>query len=149
MMQFVDRITEVMGKPPRTRLNPDEVVALGAAVQAGLIAQDASVEELVITDVAPFTLGVEISKQFGSEHRNGYFLPVIHRNTTIPASRQERVVTLQAHQSQIIVMQRIFEGRRPPRRGTTSFLSRVRRTAACSPGTPAGPGKSTFDSPTI
>ena len=108
MTQFLDRITEVMGKPPRSRLNPDEVVALGAAVQAGLIAQDASVEELVVTDVAPFTLGVEISKQFGSEHRQGYFLPVIHRNTTIPASRQERVTTVQAHQTQIIV--RIFQG---------------------------------------
>jgi molecular chaperone HscC len=108
MTQFLDRITEVMGKPPRSRLNPDEVVALGAAVQAGLIAQDASVEELVVTDVAPFTLGVEISKQFGSEHRQGYFLPVIHRNTTIPASRQERVSTVQAHQTLIAV--RIFQG---------------------------------------
>ena len=108
MTQFIDRITEVMGKPPRSRLNPDEVVALGAAVQAGLIAQDASVEELVVTDVAPFTLGIEISKQFGSEHRQGYFLPVIHRNTTIPASRQERVSTIQAHQTLIAV--RIFQG---------------------------------------
>ena len=41
-----------------SRINPDEVVALGAAVQAGLIARDASVEDLVVTDVAPFTLGI-------------------------------------------------------------------------------------------
>ena len=42
---------------------------------------------------APFTLGVEISKRFGHEHAGGYFLPVIHRNTTIPVSRVERVNT--------------------------------------------------------
>jgi molecular chaperone HscC len=108
MTQFVDRITEVMGKPPRCRLNPDEVVALGAAVQSGLIARETSVEDLVVTDVAPFTLGVEITKQFGSEHREGYFLPIIHRNTTIPTSRQERVGTVRPHQSQINV--RIFQG---------------------------------------
>lgn len=108
MTQFVERITEVMGKPPQSRLNPDEVVALGAAVQAGLIAQDTSVEDLVVTDVAPFTLGIEISKQFGSDHRPGYFLPIIHRNTTIPTSRQERVTTLYPHQTQLNV--RIFQG---------------------------------------
>jgi molecular chaperone HscC len=108
MSQFVERMTELMGKPPQGRLNPDEVVAMGAAVQAGLIAQDESVEELVVTDVAPFTLGIEITKHFGSEYREGYFLPVIHRNTTIPASRVERVSTLQPHQTSINV--RIFQG---------------------------------------
>ena len=108
MPLFVDRITEVMGKAPHSRINPDEVVALGAAVQAGLIARDASVEELVVTDVAPFTLGIQICKQFGSEQRSGYFLPIIHRNTTIPVSRVERVCTTQAHQSQVKV--HIFQG---------------------------------------
>jgi molecular chaperone HscC len=108
MPVFVERITEVMGKPPRSRLNPDEVVALGAAVQAGLIARDASVEDLVVTDVAPFTLGVEITKQFGHEHRSGYFLPVIHRNTTIPVSRVERVGTVHPHQKTVVV--NIYQG---------------------------------------
>ncbi len=108
MPQFLERIKEVMGKEPHSRINPDEVVALGAAVQAGLIARDASVEDLVVTDVAPFTLGVEITKHFGSEHRPGYFMPIIHRNTTIPASRLERVSTVHAHQTQVIV--RIFQG---------------------------------------
>ena len=51
--------------PPQRRLNPDEVVALGAAVQAGLIARQESVKDLVVTDVAPFTLGIEISKRIG------------------------------------------------------------------------------------
>ncbi len=108
MPLFVDRITEVMGKAPHSRINPDEVVALGAAVQAGLIAREASVEELVVTDVAPFTLGIQICKQFGSEQRSGYFLPIIHRNTTIPASRVERVGTVNPHQKQLNIF--IFQG---------------------------------------
>lgn len=80
----IDRVTDLLGKPPQRRLNPDEVVALGAAVQAGLIAREESVRDLVVTDVAPFTLGVEISKRLGHEHRAGYFLPVIG---AIPRSR--------------------------------------------------------------
>ena len=94
MPQVVDRVTDLLGKPPQRRLNPDEVVALGAAVQAGLIAQPKGVDDLVVTDVAPFTLGVEIAKDFGHERRDGYFLPVIDRNTTIPVSRSQRVGTV-------------------------------------------------------
>ena len=112
MPVFIERITEVMGKAPRSRINPDEVVALGAAVQAGLIARDASVEELVVTDVSPFTLGIQICKQFGNEQRPGYYLPIIHRNTTIPASRVERVVTIHAHQRQLNINIYQGEGRR-------------------------------------
>ena len=56
----------------------------------------------------PFTLGVEIAKQFGSEQREGYFLPVIHRNTTIPVSRVERLATLEPNQTSIRV--KIYQG---------------------------------------
>src|SRR5207248_357675 len=62
MPLVIDRVTQLLGRSPQRRLNPDEVVALGAAVQAGLIARDESVRDLVVTDVAPFTLGVEVSK---------------------------------------------------------------------------------------
>jgi len=79
------------GKEPQHRLNPDEVVALGAAVQAGLIACNEAVNDMVVTDVAPVYPGVEISRELGTEYRSGYFLPVIHRNTTIPVSRVKRV----------------------------------------------------------
>jgi molecular chaperone HscC len=108
MPLVVRRVTELMGKPPQCRLNPDEVVAMGAAVQAGLVGRSESVEELVVTDVAPFTLGVEISKEFGHELRTGYFLAVIDRNTTIPASRVQRVATLSPNQSAVRV--RIYQG---------------------------------------
>jgi molecular chaperone HscC len=108
MPQVVRRVTELLGKPPQQRLNPDEVVALGAAVQAGLFAKAASVDDLVVTDVAPFTLGVEIAKAFGPERRAGYFLPVIERNTTIPVSRCQRVGTVESNQTSITV--KIYQG---------------------------------------
>ncbi len=112
MAMVIDRVTDLLGKPPQRRLNPDEVVALGAAVQAGLIAREESVRDLVVTDVAPFTLGVEITKRLGHEHRDGYFLPVIERNTTIPVSRVQRLNTLEANQTVIRLKVYQGEGRR-------------------------------------
>jgi molecular chaperone HscC len=108
MPLVVDLVTRLLGKEPHSRLNPDEVVALGAAVQAGLIARAQSVEELVVTDVAPFTLGIAASKHFGLELRDGYFLPIIHRNTTIPVSRVERVVTTAPNQTEMRLQ--IYQG---------------------------------------
>ncbi|HZZ81704.1 MAG TPA: Hsp70 family protein, partial [Gemmataceae bacterium] len=108
MPAVVERVRKMFGRAPHCRLNPDEVVGLGASVQAGLIACDRSVEDIVVTDVAPFSLGIAISKQFGSEIRDGYYLPILHRNTTIPASRVESVGTLQANQSEVVV--KIYQG---------------------------------------
>ncbi len=108
MPQVVARVTQLMGKPPQCRLNPDEVVARGAAVQAGLFARSASVEDLVVTDVAPFTMGVEVTKEFGPERRAGYFLPVIERNTAIPVSRCQTVGTVVPNQTSILV--KIYQG---------------------------------------
>jgi molecular chaperone HscC len=108
MPQMVQRATELFGRTPTCRLNPDEVVALGAAVQAGLFARDESVEDLVVTDVAPFTLGVEIARDIGGERQGGYFLPIINRNTAIPTSRVNRVSTTTANQTEVTV--RVFQG---------------------------------------
>jgi molecular chaperone HscC len=102
------RLRDTLGKEPQQRLDPDQVVSLGAAVQAGLIAKDEALGDLVVTDVAPFTLGINTSKRFGSEHRNGYMLPIIHRNTTIPVSRMQRVHTLASNQTQIKV--EVYQG---------------------------------------
>jgi molecular chaperone HscC len=108
MPVVVRRVTELLGREPRRRLNPDEVVALGAAVQAGLVGRAAAVEDLVVTDVAPFTLGVEISKQFGTERRDGYFDAVIDRNTTVPVSRVKRYSTVHPNQTSIVVQ--VYQG---------------------------------------
>jgi molecular chaperone HscC len=108
MPAVIERVSHIFSKAPQCRLNPDEVVAVGASVQAGLVGRDQSVEDLVVTDVAPFTLGVEVSKRFGTEFRDGYYLPVIHRNTTIPASRVESLATLAPNQTEMTV--KIYQG---------------------------------------
>jgi molecular chaperone HscC len=108
MPAVVELVARTFGKQPRHGLNPDEVVALGAAVQAGLIAKHKSVDDLVVTDVCPFTLGVQINKQFGLEHRDGYFLPIIDRNTTIPVSRVHRLSTVEPNQTTVRL--KIYQG---------------------------------------
>jgi molecular chaperone HscC len=112
MPRVIERVAELFGKPPLCGINPDEVVALGAAVQAGLIARDATVEDLVVTDVAPFSLGISICKLFGTERRDGYFLSIIDRNTTIPVSRVQTVSTVVPNQTELKVEIYQGEGRR-------------------------------------
>jgi len=108
MPSLVNRVEELFGKAPKSSLNPDEVVALGAAVHGGLLDRHEVLNDLVVTDVAPFTMGVEISRDVGSEVREGYFLPVINRNTTIPVSRVQRVGTREANQTHIQVA--VYQG---------------------------------------
>jgi molecular chaperone HscC len=133
MPLVVQLVTQLLGKEPRCRINPDEVVALGAAVQAGLIARQESVEDLVVTDVAPFTLGIATSKRFGMELRDGYFLPIIQRNTTIPVSRVQSVVTTQPNQAEMRVQ--IYQGES---RRVTENLFLAEFTVQGIPRGPAG-----------
>lgn len=95
----VEFVTRMFGQTPQCRINPDEVVAIGATIQAGLLQQHKQVEDLVSTDVAPFTLGIDVCKSIGGEQRAGYFMPIINRNTTIPVSRVQTVETIRAHQA--------------------------------------------------
>ncbi len=92
-------VTRMFGRFPATHLNPDEVVALGAAVQAGLKMRDGALREVVLTDVCPYSLGVGVG-EIGpySSIRDGIFEPIIERNTVIPASRSKVFVTLQDRQ---------------------------------------------------
>jgi molecular chaperone HscC len=108
MPVVVARVHELFGKMPHSKLNPDEVVALGAAVQAGLVGENQAVNDLVVTDVAPFSLGVMVSKQFGTETRDGYFDPIIDRNTVIPVSRIKRYSTMAPNQTMITL--KIYQG---------------------------------------
>lgn len=102
------RALEIFARDPRVGLNPDEAVALGASVQAALIDRATALEDLVVTDVAPFTLGIEVSHTLAGTHRSGYFLPIIHRNTTIPTSRVKRIETVYPNQAHIKI--RVFQG---------------------------------------
>lgn len=116
---------------PHATVNPDEVVALGAAVQAALITDDRAVEDMVMTDVCPFTLGVQVVKQFGNKEVPGYYLPVIHRNTTIPVSREEVVATTRANQREVEVQ--IYQGE------SRKVSDNLRLGALSVPDIPAGP----------
>jgi len=100
---------KLFGRFPHVALNPDEVVAIGAAVHAGLKERNESISEIVLTDVCPFTLGVDsVVKQPNGLNFHDVFLPIIERNSTIPISRVERVSTLHDQQSQIYV--KILQG---------------------------------------
>ncbi len=105
---LVEFAKEYFQREPLCTFNPDEVVALGATVQAALIQDDAAVEDLVMTDVCPFTLGVETAKRFGHQIQDGYFSPIIHRNTTIPVSREEVYSTMSANQTEVLLS--IYQG---------------------------------------
>jgi molecular chaperone HscC len=108
MPAVLERVSSLFDKPPLCRIDPEQVVALGAAIQAGLIARAARLDDLVVTDVAPFSLGIAVAKRLGDDHRDGYYLPVITRSTTIPVSRVKRVITIQANQTQLEI--HIYQG---------------------------------------
>jgi molecular chaperone HscC len=109
MPMFRRLISRLLRQLPIQHINPDEVVARGAAVRAGLAGKSAGLEERVLTDVSPFTLGVEISERgAGGILLNGMFLPIIERNTVIPASRSHMLTTLEDNQSRMNL--RIYQG---------------------------------------
>ena len=94
-----DFVRSFFKKEPLCKFNPDEVVALGGTVPTALIGDDQAVDDLVMTDVCPFTLGIDTVKEFGPEYKPGYFTPIIHRNTTIPVSREEMFSTVAANRA--------------------------------------------------
>ena len=102
-------VTRMFGRFPATGINPDEAVALGAAVQAGLKARDAALKEVVLTDVCPYSLGVNMSVRLqGGGLRHGVFAPIIERNTVVPASRAHTFTTLEDNQDRVVFS--IYQG---------------------------------------
>ena len=95
-------VTRMFGRFPSGALNPDHAVALGAAVQAGLKQRDAALDEVRLTDVCPFTLGVDIADvDRNGQIRSGIFWPIIERNTVVPASRVHSFATLYDNQKSV------------------------------------------------
>lgn len=92
-------LTRMFGRFPDSSVHPDHAVALGASVQAGLLDRDEGLEEIRITDVAPFTLGVDVAERDQYGHiRDGLFSPIIERNAPVPISREQVYVTMSDNQ---------------------------------------------------
>jgi molecular chaperone HscC len=102
-------VTKMFGRFPSNAVNPDEAVALGAAVQAGLKARDIALKEVVLTDVCPYSLGVDSAERRpDGSIRTGIFSPIIERNTAIPASRVQTYSTMQDGQK--VIEFNIYQG---------------------------------------
>lgn len=94
---------------PDTNVNPDEAVALGAAIQAAMKERREAIKEVILTDVCPFTLGTEVVREWEKGFfENGIFCPIIDRNTVIPTSRTERLYT--AHDNQTKIRVNVLQG---------------------------------------
>jgi molecular chaperone HscC len=105
---FLELVARTFARMPSRNLPPDEAVAMGAAVQAALRAQDAAVEDLVVTDVAPFSLGIAAASRLGQRHVEGLFSPIIERGTVIPVSRSEYFHTMEDNQDRIRI--EVYQG---------------------------------------
>ncbi|MDO4640725.1 MAG: molecular chaperone HscC [Neisseria sp.] len=97
-------IAQLFKRIANVTINPDEAIARGAAVQAALIERDASVDEVVLTDVMPFSLGIETASIVESgKVVTGRFSPIIERNMPVPISREENFSTISDNQSVLAV----------------------------------------------
>lgn len=105
-------VSRMFGRLPLRHVNPDQAIALGASVAAGLKSRNAKLDEIILTDVCPYTLGTQIGRRDpnGQVH-DGYFHPIILRNSTVPISREDVFYPMHEQQQQLTID--IFQGENP------------------------------------
>ncbi|MDY2736141.1 Hsp70 family protein, partial [Intestinibacter sp.] len=97
-------VGKIFGRLPNTSVNPDEAVAIGAALQAAMKERNECIKDIVLTDVCPFSLGTEVSvRTMNNKRESGYFCPIIERNTVIPVSRTQTFYTAYDNQTRVVV----------------------------------------------
>lgn len=95
-------IYDIFGKEPNKSVNPDEAVAIGAAIQAAILGGEAKEKDIVLVDVTPLTLGIEV--------KGGLMEPIIPRNTTIPVKKSKIFTTAEDYQTEVEI--RVYQGER-------------------------------------
>ncbi|WP_334326963.1 molecular chaperone HscC [Gilliamella apicola] len=100
-------VTKLFGKLPYRHINPTTIVAQGASVQAACRLRNADIEEVILTDVCPYTLGIESS----SGNVSGLFAPIIERNTIVPTSKVKTFYTVNPQQKIIGIS--VYQGESP------------------------------------
>lgn len=109
MKLFRKAVVQLFKKLPLANVNPDEVVAIGAGIQAGLILKEAALDDVVLTDVAPYSLGIGMLNENDKTGTIGsVFDPIIERNTAIPVSREQTYYSVSDNQRSIEIV--VFQG---------------------------------------
>lgn len=112
MPAFTRLAARMLGHLPLRHVNPDQAIALGACAAAGMKARHESLEEMVLTDVCPYTLGIAISRRDDDDRlSHGHFSPIIERNATVPVSRVEEYAPI--NDNQTVIELQVYQGESP------------------------------------
>lgn len=112
-MPMISRlVSKLFGRLPLRHINPDQTIAIGAVIAASLKVRDERLEEIILTDICPYTLGTNVCrKKSEGNYAEGYFMPIIARNSTVPISREENLYPVYDDQENITV--EVYQGESP------------------------------------
>jgi len=134
-MPLVSRlVSRMFGRLPLRHINPDQAIALGAVVASGLKRRNAKLEEIILTDVCPYTLGTSVAREDADGRvQSGFFQPIILRNSTVPVSREDTFAPIHDRQERLAIQ--VYQGENPMvanniKLGEIDIKLDTRRTAA-------------------